>query len=282
MSDYLFVILLGLIQGFTEFLPISSSGHLALLENISYFHVMTSEIEKEFSLLTFNVILHIGTIMAVLIFWRKEIISIATGFFRSLATGDFNGEGFITGKTIIIATLPIIVVPFVKSYVEHATETLGWIALFFIYNGFLLIISDFLFHRKKESPEKEITKLTIKDALIIGFFQLSAIFPGISRSGSTITAGLLRGMRGPEAVKFSFIMSIPVLIAAAGLELLELKSTGLSGHIRWDWIIAGLTSSFLAGILSLKALVWLGKKVLFYPFGIYTMILGIVITIFYR
>lgn len=281
MSAYLFIIFLGLVQGFTEFLPISSSGHLALLENIPYFHDMSAEIEKEFSLLTFNVILHIGTILAVLIFWRKEIIEIVLGFFKSLISKDFSTKEFLTAKAIIFATFPIVIVLLIKEYVDQATESLGALSILFIYNGLLLIVSDALFHRKKEQAKKEITQLDLKDSLIIGFFQVSAVFPGISRSGSTITAGLLRGLPGPEAVKFSFLMSIPVLVAAAALELYELTKTGAPGSMRFDWILAGLSSSFLAGILSLKALVWLGKKVLFYPFGIYTIMLGIAISIFY-
>jgi undecaprenyl-diphosphatase len=121
------------------------------------------------------------------------------------------------------------------------------------------------------------------DAISIGLFQLLSVFPGISRSGSTITAGLLRGMTGPESVRYSFLLSIPVLIAAVLVESLDLsKSKPMSSHsIKWDWIITGLTASFVAGILSLKVLVWLGKKVLFYPFGIYTIVLSVILMFFY-
>ncbi len=297
MHVLLFVIVLGAIQGFTEFLPISSSGHLALLENLPFFAEMTALIEERFPLLAFNVILHIGTILAVLIFWRRDIIAIFQDFFHDIMKGDFQGKGVRTTLLIFVSMLPLLVVPAIKHHVEEATGNLFWVALFFIYNGFLLVVSDYLFHRRWSAqkdaakPAEEggsvprmlhIEEMKIKDSFIIGLFQGMAIFPGISRSGSTITASLLRGLSGPEAVKFSFIISIPVLIAASALEVYEIRdSLGDINNARWDWIIAGLTSSFLTGIFSLKFLVWLGRRVMFYPFGIYTIILGISLIFFH-
>lgn len=292
----MFIILLGLVQGFTEFLPISSSGHLAMFENLPYFSAMKTQIESQFPLLAFNVILHLGTILAVIIFWRNDIIEIISNFFSDLLQKDFRGAGFRTGLLILTAISPLLVVPFIKHLVEEATSNMAWISTFFIANGLLLITSDYLFHKRwhkrsaakakegQDAPLKlrKIEELSYKDSLIVGLFQGLAIFPGISRSGSTITASLMRGLSGPEAVKFSFILSIPVLTAAAALEIYEIRSSIPDiAALKWDWVIAGLTAAFLSGILSLKILVWLGKRVIFYPFGIYTIILGATLALLY-
>ena len=277
MEILLFIIFLGLTQGFTEFLPISSSGHLALFENLPVFQNMIPILEAQYSLLAFNVILHMGTISAVIYYWRKDLIQIITDFFSDLRNRRY-GEGMSITMKIGLTTLPVLCVPFFKDFIDDTIHSISWISLFFILNGFLLIFSHWIRIWKKDRPTKDMNGITYMNALVIGIFQVFAVFPGISRSGSTITAAILQNVNGESSVKYSFLISIPVLIGAA---LFEIKAIGFaevfSPDARLDWILIGLISSFIAGLISLKVLVWLGRKVMFYPFGIYTLVLGVTV-----
>ncbi|MDH5717349.1 MAG: undecaprenyl-diphosphate phosphatase [Spirochaetia bacterium] len=279
MEVILFIIFLGFLQGLTEFLPISSSGHLALMENIPFFHEFSHKIQTSFSLLAFNVILHIGTIVAVIYFWRKDILSLIKKSFQNLKEKNYKGEGIRILILIFLATLPVLSVPFYKDFVSATSESLILVSVFFIINGLFLIISDIFVIRKKKHHEhlKNLSEYQNKNAFIVGIFQCFAVLPGISRSGSTISAGLFTGLSGEESVRFSFLISIPVLTGAALLEGKEAFIDTQITNFRYDWAAIGIISSFLAGILSLKLLVWLGRKLIFYPFGIYTLILGIIV-----
>ena len=209
---------LGLTQGFTEFLPISSSGHLALMENLPQFLEMRNLLEKHYSLLAFNVILHIGTILAVVFYWWSDLMAILNNTISDLKNKE-HGEGLSTSAKIVLSTLPVLIVPFFKDFVEGTIQSLNWIALFFIINGLILIISHLTRRSKKTNTEKPLIGLTYKDALIIGIFQVFAVFPGISRSGITITAALFRNVRAEDSVKYSFLISIPVLLGPAHFEI---------------------------------------------------------------
>lgn len=283
MEAILYIIFLGIIQGVTEFLPVSSSGHLAMLENLPFFNNLSEEITTSLSLVALNVILHIGTLMAVVIFWKKDLLKILGQIISDLKQRDFNGTGFQTVFLITISLIPVLIIPFIKDTIEYTIHSLKWVAGFFILNGLLLIISHRIPRRfKRREAKKDFLELNRKGALLIGIFQAIAVLPGISRSGSTITAGLISGLNGHESVRYSFIISIPVLIAAGLLEYLNLVGSGESlMALRWDWIFVALISSFASGFLSMKFLAWLGRKTVFYPFGIYTILLGCTILFFF-
>lgn len=285
MSIFIFVIALGIVQGLTEFLPVSSSGHLAMLENLPWFSELNIELKQATgNLLAFNVFLHVGTIIAVLLFWRKDIISITRGFFISIMQKDFKNRDFLSGVMIIIGTVPVLVVPAIKDLVESTVENLTMIAVFFIFNGFLLIATDILVRYRQKQKDQAVTnvkavhELRWYHAILTGIFQVFAVLPGVSRSGSTISGGLISGLSGTEAVRYSFLLSIPVLLAASVLEFKDALEQPF--QMRYDLILAGVIASFVAGMASLKFLVWLGRKLIFYPFGIYTLVLGILILLF--
>lgn len=269
------MILLGIVQGLTEFLPVSSSGHLALLENIPYFQKYTASLEKHISLLGFNVILHLGTLLAVLYFYRKDIFSITKAFFTGLKNivqkKENTHKEFNVALLIIVATLPVLIVPFIKDFVDSSVHNLSIIGIAFIINGIILMVSELLL-RKKKTIAIDSSDLVWYKALLIGIMQVFAVFPGISRSGSTISGGLMNGLKAPEAVRFSFLMSIPVLTAAVLLEGKEALEKG--GSIDISLFGIGMFFSFLTGMLSLSLLVYLSKKLILYPFGIYTLVLG--------
>ena len=245
--NYIFI---GIIQGLTEFLPISSSGHIVLFGSMF-------ELDN---LLLISIVAHIGTLFAVLFCYRKRIFEIV--------------RHPIKDKTIlklIIATIPtIIMVLLFNTFLEDnfSTKTLVW---GFIISAILLVVADF----KKEST-KPVTK---KSALYMGLAQGLALLPGISRSGSTLTCGLLVGVNKNEALDFSFLMSIPVIIASAVYESFKLFTSQIS--VNWLGIFIVMLTSFIFGIISIKLMLKTIKKNKLYYFSIYLIVLSLLIVIFY-
>ena len=281
MELYLFAVFLGLVQGLTEFLPVSSSGHLAFLENIPAFSGMASQIDQNYSLLTFNIFLHGGTLLAVILFWRKDLLKIIMGFFQEFKEKNWQGQAMQMVVLLFWACLPLVIVPLIKHLVEAVTHSLIAVGWLFIINGLILIIAERIYKRKANNHIKieEAEDLKWYQSLIIGFFQLLAILPGISRSGSTISAGQVLRLEVSQSVRFSFLISIPALLAATLLDVKDMISTPAKQQ---DWLLIffAVLTSFVSGLMSLRFLVWLGKKALFSPFGFYTMILGTVILVF--
>jgi len=276
MSLLIYIIFLGLVQGFTEFLPISSSGHLAILENIPYFSECTNLLENKISLLAFNIVLHMGTLLAVIVYWFKDLVAIARQFFNDIKLRNFKGEGVKTITVIFFALLPVLIIPFVKDRVESFVHNIKIVSIFFIANGFILIASNIWYKKKSNQQSKKISEMNWKNGLFIGVFQAIAVLPGISRSGSTISAGLLQNIGGVSSVKFSFLISIPVLAAAALLEGWEVRNSLQFSKDSIPLLFAGAFAAFIAGIISSRLLEWIGKTVNFLPFGIYTILLGLV------
>jgi len=230
-------------------------------------------------LLTFNVFLHVGTIIAIFYFLRQDIIDLLKNFFSDLKEKNYKGKGISLAFGIIIATIPLVSVYFYKDLVKEVTGTLKSVGYLFFINGVILIIGNIISLKLKKSQKslKDVQSMSKIDALLIGLSQLLAVFPGISRSGTTISAALIRKLDGEAAVKFSFLISIPALLGATLLEAKEVFEVSHNMQIDWLMIGLGVFFSFIFGLLSLRALIWLGKKILFYPFGIYTIILSFII-----
>ncbi|HIE05987.1 MAG TPA: undecaprenyl-diphosphate phosphatase [bacterium (Candidatus Stahlbacteria)] len=241
----------GLLQGLTEFLPISSSGHLALIQLIS----QQGSIES-------TVLLHLGTLLAVIIFFRNDIIRILRGLMRGLADSETKLFLFI-----IIGTIPAVVGGLVLrrtvDLIFHSSITT--FALLAI-NGTFLLGTKFVQRRDRE--------VNLTSALIIGIYQAIAILPGISRSGATIAIGIYLGINPISAFRFSFLLSIPAILGAGVLEM-----SGTSASIATGWI--GFLISFLSGLVALFILRHLVVQRLFYIFGVYCIIIGCVGLIFF-
>ena len=245
-------IILGIVQGLTEFLPVSSSGHLVIIQSIF----------KNFSQpgISFDVFLHFGTLISVLIFFRKEIIDIL----------KFKQKNWII--LIIVATIPAgIVGVFLKDFIENLFTNVNLVAIALIITGIILFISD-----KVKGEIKDENKINIKDAIIIGIAQAFAIIPGISRSGSTISTGIFCGLNRDVAVKFSFIMSIPAIIGAVILSLPEFKTINSQFYLPY---LCGFLASVITGLLSLKLLTIITKmkNLKFFSFYCWIIALGVII-----
>lgn len=268
-------ILYGIIQGIAEFLPISSSAHLAIAQN------MFGMENLEASYFTFDILLHFGTLVAVFIVYYKDIFALVPAVFTMLGK-VFKGKFKLSEYTeterfvifVIIATLPLFVGVLFKDYVEALsgyTKIIGGILLF---NGIVLFISD-----KLEKGTIALDNAKPRHALFIGLCQMCALVPGLSRSGSTITGGLFMGFKRELAVKFSFIMSIPAILGANILSLADIAENPIA---KTDIIpyIAGTVAAAIVGVLAMKLLIYISKKSNFRMFSYYCWVVGILAIIF--
>ncbi len=265
----------GIVQGITEFLPVSSSAHLAIAQNI--FNMDNIEASH----FTFDILLHLGTLIAVFIIYYKDIFELVPAFFTMLGK-VFKGKFKLSEYTeterfvifVIIATLPLVAAVFVKDYIEilgNYTKIIGGILLL---NGLVLFISD-----KLEKGTITLENKKPKHALFVGLCQMCAIVPGLSRSGSTITGGLLMGFKREHAVKFSFILSIPAIIGANILSVADVLENPIPSSYIIPYI-AGTLAAIVVGILAMKLLIYISKKSNFRIFSYYCFVVGILAIIF--
>ena len=242
MIELLEAVFLGVVQGLTEFLPVSSSGHLLLSQ---YFLGMDQE---RFGL-SFDAAIHTGTVLAVVWFFWGDLLSMGRAFLRSLPRPDFSDAEVRTAYLILVATIPAALIGF---FFEDffATEVRSpWVVVFnLVFVGALFLVAEVV-GRKTESA----SKLGLLGAFGIGLAQAAALVPGVSRSGATITCGLFLGLRREEAARFSFLMSVPVTAAAAGLSLAEAAGEGMDAHEALMFL-AGSTSSAAVGYLAIRFL----------------------------
>ncbi len=268
MSIWLFVIISGIIQGLAEFLPISSSGHLSLFQNFFGMDDIP---------MTFDIMLHIGTLIAVFIVYYKDIFPLVPAFFTMLDKvfrGKFKFKEATQNERmvimVLIATIPLAIAALLGDFVDGLGKISWAIGIILIVNGCVLFISDKL---ARGSVDGENAKP--KNALIVGLCQLCAILPGLSRSGSTITGGLTQGFKREYAVKFSFIMSIPAILGAAVSELPDLlDGAAIPAEYVMPYIV-GTVTALVCGIAAMKLLIYISKKSNFRFFSYYCWIVGV-------
>ena len=273
---YLTAVVLGLIQGVAEFLPISSSGHLAILQNF----LKLGETEEH---LFFDVLLHLGTLVAVIAaYWRDVRGVVREGLFMLHLKGLPRGQkpDRLTRRMIlflVFATLPLVFVVFFKDAVESLYANTFFIGFALVATGFLLFAADRWGHGNKNARSA-----TIFDALVVGVSQMIAVVPGLSRSGTTISAGMLRGFDRSFAVQFSFLLSIPAVLGANLLSLID----AVRADINWSYVpmyLVGVAVAFVSGYLAiyfLRVIVQRGKFGGFayycWGVGLLTLILSLV------
>jgi undecaprenyl-diphosphatase len=270
--NLLHAIILGVIQGLTEFLPISSSGHLAIAELLM----------KQEPSLSLKVSLHVGTLVAILVVFWRQFLELITGFIgtvRALATGQLldsfrNDDSVKMFLLVLIALVPTgILGLLVKHYLVSAMSDLGFVGAALLINGGVL------FATRWSDPSPAVArKPGILDALLIGIGQGLATIYGISRSGSTISAGLFRRLGASFAVSFSFLVAIP---AIAGAELLEIVSQSATGSVKFYTAFLGAVVSGVVGYLFLRLLIRLVRRGQLSFFAYYSWLAGIVVIIFH-
>lgn len=265
-------IVLGLIQGITEFLPISSTGHLTLAGKL--LHLVDPANPEHWT--AFIAIIQLGTLLAVLLYFLKDIINIIKAFFAEnlINRKKFSHQSLDSrmGWLIIIGTIPVVIIGlgFKKIIEGNLTKDLWVIASSLIVLAVILAIAE-----KTAKFKKEIKDISIKDALVIGIAQCFALIPGSSRSGTTITGGLFMGLTRESAARFSFLLSMPAVFASGLLEVKE-SIKFINADMAINIIIASVVAA-VSGYLAIDMLLKFLKKNSTFVFIYYRIALGIII-----
>ncbi len=266
---YLEAVILGLVQGLAEFLPISSSGHLALLQNI--FEIRGDKV------LLFTVLLHVGTLVSVFIIYWRDICELLVEL--ALTIKDLcTGKGLRLaerpvrklGVMIIVATIPTALIGLLFNDIfEGMYLSLTAIGIGFLITGVLMFLAE-----RMGSAHKNIEKMNFRNAVFIGVLQGIAIYPGISRSGSTLVGGLTTGLQRPFAVKFAFLISIPSILGSVVLELPDAVKEGVDPQV-FGPILAGMAVAAVSGFIAIKTMIRIVSKKKLSYFSYYVWALGI-------
>lgn len=288
--DIIKAVLMGIIQGITEFLPISSSGHLSIFQNI--FNVTTD------TGVLFDVLLHFGTVAAIIIvFWKDVFRLIVEGFgilyevlvnvliFLKRAVGFRRDKGYYVldsnpyrrfALLIIVSSVPTAIIGFVaRDFAESASRSVLVPGICLMITGVLLRLADRLPDGKKKTKNA-----SYFDAVMVGIAQGVAVLPGLSRSGITITALLALGFERKFAVKYSFIMSIPAIIGAVLLEISQLAGTTISAGALANYL-AGMLTAAVVGYIAIRIMLIVVREKKYKIFSIYCIVMGLLCLIFY-
>lgn len=260
-------IILGFIQGLTEFLPVSSSGHLVLFRDILEL--------SDAHALAFDAMLHLATLGAVVLYFSKDLWVLAQTFLRYVGRLPVNEKDLTLLKALCIATIPVLVVGyFSESFIEAnfnsaliVVSLLCMAALFFMY-------TEWRYYNKHQTGS-----LTLTRAWYIGLFQVLALLPGFSRSGMTIAGGMLLGLSRYEAARFSFLLAIPVIAAVGAKKFLDLIA--ISAEVDWGPIFVGMTVSFVVALLVIHFFLEFVRRYTLWPFIWYTFILAGLVGYYY-
>lgn len=261
MTYILYAILFGAVQGLSEFLPVSSTGHLILLEKFF-------KLPPETFGLSFDIALHIGTLLALLIYFRKDVIEIIL----NMVSRKDN-----LGIKLAVATIPAIVAGLVFEKLIRAdfrNPILMAVNLFIF--SFVFLIAE-----KSDKNDNSIGKMSFKQSFIIGIYQAVALLPGVSRSGITISGGLFSGLTREDAGRYAFLLSMPIIALAALADLPHI----ISGEFKSQMIgvfLAGMFSAFVTGYFCIKYFLRYLKKHGFAPFVVYRIILAILIILYFK
>lgn len=269
-------ILMGFIQGLTEFLPVSSSGHLVLTSSLYKVFTGAKLIHNGPQEAFFDIILHVGTLVAIFVYFWDDIMQILKAFIKASKNKDFTSNEAKLPLFIILSTIFTLIVVFpLKDIVERILTAPVWAGVFLILTSIVLFSSEKI---SKKFAQKE-NNITIKRSILIGLAQGLAIFPGLSRSGMTIATGLATGLDRVSCAKYSFLLSIPI-IAAASL-LYPLVEIDYHQFINFDWtsIIAGFLVSAVVGYFCIKYFIKFLSKFSMNIFSYYCFIVGIGIII---
>ena len=240
LLEFVEAIFLGIVQGLTEFLPVSSSGHLLLGQ---YF----LGLDQERFGLSFDVAMHLGTLVAVVAFFWRDLVRMAFAFLRSLRRRDLSDPDQRLAYLVLASTVPAALIGyFLEDFFETAVRS-PWVVVFnLVLVGVLFIVGEAVGRRTRRA-----SKLTFREAVGIGLAQAAALVPGVSRSGATITLGLFLGLRREEAARFSFLMSVPIIAGAGTLQLGEVVARGMDAYDAQLFGV-GFVSSAVVGYLTIR------------------------------
>ena len=272
--SYLQVILLAIVQGLSEFLPISSSGHLVFTSNI-YKLITGSKLEHNSQEVFIDIILHLGTLIAVLVFYRKELLEIVKAVINSIKTRDFSNSNTKLGLYIVLGTFVTAAIAYpLYNIAEKLVFTPFAVGVLLTFTGSFLIFSEYVSKNIFEKQEK----ISLKNSIMIAIAQGLAALPGFSRSGLTIATGLILGLDRNVAAKYSFLLSIPIILGASMIyPLVALDVHTVKALDPIMLLIGGITSG-IVGYLCIKYFIKFVSKFSLTLFGIYCIVVGFIMT----
>jgi undecaprenyl-diphosphatase len=256
--------LLGVVQGITEFIPVSSTAHLLISQTIL-------KIPADEAMFSFLVIVQLGTILSLIVFYWQDLLTLVKAFFAT----PFSTQENKLAWYIIIATIPALLAGYLlKDAVEALFKQPMLEASIRLFSAaILLTLAELLTQKNRSLPS-----MTWLDALVIGLFQIVAVFPGASRSGATISGGMFRGLDRPSAARFAFLMSVPVMLAAGGYQMLDvLKMPNLSSFL--PVLAVGFFTAAAVGWFAIKWLIDYLSKRSVYVFAIYCAVVGVAVLV---
>ena len=249
--DIIQAIIIGIIEGFTEFLPISSTGHMIVASKFM-------GIEESALMKAYEVIIQFSAIMAVMLIYREKITFKKIDLWLKL----------------LVAFLPLAIVGFIFKDVIKSLFNVQTVAWMFIIGGFIFLIVEY-FYKEKESHTQEVEAVTYKQAWWVGFSQIFSLIPGTSRAGATIVGGLLTGMDRKTSSDFSFLLAIPVMGAVSGYDMLKHYQDFADAN--WGAFVVGFVVAFVVAYITVKLFLMFIQKFTFVPFGIYRIVFGIIL-----
>ncbi len=260
-------VVLGLVQGISEFLPVSSTGHLVLIHSL----FGTTEYD-----LAFDAVLHLATILAVVIYFRRDIFTLTNTLLRRLSRLPVNQKEITLAYALMIGTVPAIIVGLLlESYMEALFRQPLLVAGFSIVGSILFMYAEWRYLNKVRDD-----RITMKKGLYIGLFQCLALLPGMSRSGATLVGGMLVGLSRSESARFSFLLAIPIIAGSGLKQLIDLQSADVT--FDWGGLFLATSVAFFAALLAIHFMLGFVRRYTLWPFVWYRIILaGLIILVVY-
>lgn len=267
-------VLLGIVEGLTEFAPVSSTGHMIIVDDML---LQSEEFLGKYVANTFKIVIQLGSILAVIVIFKDR-------FFELLGLKKLRGESVSQGSKnlklthVIVGLIPAGVLGVLfEDYIDEHLFSLETVLIGLVIGAVLMIIADIF--GPKEPKMQSVDQMTYKQAFSIGLIQCLSLWPGFSRSGSTISGGVLLGMSHRAAADFTFIMAVPIMVGASGLSLL--KNWQYFSIEALPFFAAGFITSFIFALISIKFFLQLINKIKLMPFAIYRIVLALVIYLVY-
>lgn len=270
-------ILMGIVQGLSEFLPISSSAHLVFTSNFYKVFKGIEIVQHSNEEVFFDIMLHFGTLIAVLIFFRKDIAAIIKALWEGVKTKDFSNREAKLGLYIIIGTIITIILALpMQGFAEKLVFSPEIVGLLLVATGILLFGAEYFSNHHQKNNE-----MTLKNSILIGLAQGLAVLPGLSRSGWTIATGLFSGLDRVTAARYSFLLSIPIILGAS--MLYPVIKIDLHEALTYNWIaiLWGTIASGMVGYLCIKYFMKFLAKFSLAVFGYYCVIAGLLTAVFF-
>ncbi|XQY91388.1 undecaprenyl-diphosphate phosphatase [Metabacillus sp. HB246100] len=268
-------ILLGIVEGLTEFAPVSSTGHMIIVDDM---WLQSEEFLTKYVANTFKIVIQLGSILAVIVIFRARFIQLLGLDRLGKKKGQTPTSNQLKLSQVIVGLIPAGVLGVLfEDYIDEYLFSITTVLIGLVVGAILMILADLF--GPKESKVEAVDQMTYKQALIVGFIQCLSLWPGFSRSGSTISGGVLLGMSHRAAADFTFIMAVPMMVGASALSLL--KNWQYFTMDAMPFFIAGFISAFAFALLSIRFFLKLINKIKLVPFAIYRIVLVFVILVIY-